>query len=214
MTADDLVTFWKRLGQETIHPEDKIFLPEGYFQTQLHPVPWVGSIKHAKVFLCYLNPGYDALDDSYEQNRPDFVSVLRDNLLGEGPYFYLRNEFHDHPGNAWARKALGKDILQSELEHICVLDLVPYHSAKGNKCKPLAAKLPSSRLMVRFVREAVFPRAVAGEVALIVVRQEHSWALPYSESPHVVIYRRNECFGGYVTPVTRGGKLMRATLRK
>jgi hypothetical protein len=214
LTADDLVTFWQALGGETIHPEDKSFLPEGYFQTHLHPLPWVGSIKHAKVFLCYLNPGYDPLDDAYERDHPDFVSVLRDNLLGQGPYFYLLNKFHDHPGHAWARKALGRDIRQSELEHICVLDLVPYHSEKGSKCGALVAKLPSSKRMVSFVREAIFPRAVSGEVALIIVRQERGWALPHNQSANIVIYKGYECFGGYVTPVTRGGRLMRATLRK
>lgn len=213
MTADDLVIFWQKLRGENIHPEDIPFLPQGYFQTHLHPVPWVGSIKHAKVFLCYLNPGYSPLDDAYERDRPDFVSVLRANLLGEGPYFYLLNKFHDHPGHAWARAKLGKDLLQAELEHICVLDLVPYHSEKGSKCKPLAAKLPSSQRMIRFVKETIFPRAVSGEVALIVVRQEHSWALPPNQSPNVIIYKGNECFGGYVTPVMRGGKLMREKLR-
>ena len=214
MTAHDLVSFWSELGDANVHPQDRPFLNREHFETQLYPVPWAGSLKHANVFLCYLNPGYSPDDHAYERERDDFVTALKVNLLGEGPYFYLLEKFNDHPGHKWAKHKLGPDLTQEELHRICVLQIVPYHSRYGDKCSALVSKLPSSQAMLGFVQQSLVSRALNGDIALIVTRQIHRWGIPLDgKCPHILAYQGSERIGAFVTAKTKGGKLMRAHLR-
>jgi len=214
LDARSLFEFWSRLGEGFVHPDDREHLRPGDFATELHPVPWAGPIETADVYLLYLNPGYSPHDLPYEQTRQDFVALLRDNLAGGAPYFYLLDRFADHPGHAWASRALGKDITQDDLRRICVLQIVPYHSKGGAVARRAARRrLPSSEAIRAFVQQAVLPAARRGEVGLIVARSALLWGVSAAdESPNVVVYRRAECRGAFVTPKTRGGALLRRWL--
>src|SRR5205085_11945929 len=93
MTAEDLIAFWSKLETENrIHPDDADHLGEG-FQLKLIPQPWVGPLRHAQVFMLFLNPGFDGGEIEYEQHRPDFREALRANLRGQEPYFFLDPRF-------------------------------------------------------------------------------------------------------------------------
>jgi len=215
LDAGPLLDFWGRLGDGLVHPDDRELLRPGDFATDLNPVPWVGPIATADVYLLYLNPGYSPRDLPYERVRPDFVRTLRDNLTGAAPYFYLLDRFADHPGHDWARDTFGRDIDQDDLRRFCVLQLVPYHSKEGYAARRAAPSLPSSKAVRAFVQESVLPAARRGDVALVVARSARLWGVESDEqNPNIVVYRGGDCLGAYVTPKTRGGKLLRQRLER
>ena len=53
-------SFWKELGEATIHPKDigaLNNLKNHNFQLDAVPEPFIGNIKNARVYLLSLNPG-------------------------------------------------------------------------------------------------------------------------------------------------------------
>lgn len=207
MTADELVAYWARLGQDTIHPDDRAQMRDQPFATRLHPVPWAGPLRSAKAYLLYLNPGLASDDEDYERRRPDFVDALRDNLKGDGRYPYLLARFRDHSGYGWARTVFGSDLGEPECDQICVLQLVPYHSESGNVARRVARSLPSSKAVRSFVLETVLPKAEAGSAAVVVARSAALWGVQ-TETYGVVVYRHWECRRAFMTLKSRGGQLL------
>lgn len=213
MTADELVTFWSELGTSKVHPEDCGYLSGG-FATDLYPVPWTGPLKHAEVYFLYLNPGRAGDEAAYEAKNPAFVDALSANLRGDRPYLYLSEQFNDHPGARWTRTTFGGDIDGRYAGRICVLQLVPYHSEKGGVARAAAPRLTSSKMIRRFVRHALIPKAHAGEIGLVVARSSRLWGIgPEEQRGSVLIYDGAECRRAYQTPGSRGGKLLRGIVR-
>lgn len=160
MGADKLIGFWSELKRDEthsqrriIHPQDTKYLDQKPkdFETELVPIPWSGSLRTAKVFVLLLNPGLSPGDIPYEEEHPEFVNELWQNLQGSSPYIYLRKLFRNHPGGGWARSHFGDDITEEDGSKFCVLQLVPYHSPSGNVATKAAKKLPSSQAMKSFV---------------------------------------------------------------
>lgn len=210
VTADDIVDFWSSVEGPGVHPADGDTLPAESFATQLYPLPWIGRIRDAKAYVLLLNPGLSPEDERYETERSDFRNTLHRNLRGEADYVYLMPEFDDHPGHRWAYTTFGPDISERDRDRICVLQLVPYHSANGAAARRIAPTLPSSIAMQRFVRDTLLPRAMAGEVALVVARSQKLWGVTDAEETGaVVIYRGWECRRAFQTAESRGGKVIR-----
>lgn len=194
-----------------VHADDKAHLRRDQFQTQLYPVPWAGPILSADVFLLFLNPGYVSREDEYEK-QPELARLLRDNLKGDQPYFYLLEEFRNHPGYDWARRTFGEGI-KEHLSRICVLQLVAYHSTDGSAARKMATSLPSSKKMIKFVQNSLLASARSGKVGLVVARSSNLWGLDLvNEGKNIVIYRGGECRRAYQTPASRGGKLIQQIL--
>jgi len=213
-TANDLTEFWSSARGAFVHPKDQPLVSCSEFAVRLHPVPWAGPLS-ASVFLLFLNPGLDPDDEGYEKDRPDFLKALRDNLSGREPYLYLQDRFYDHPGYRWARRTFGDDIDQIDLEKICVLQLVPYHSEKGAAARRIAPKLRSSQIVRDFVRTTIIPRAKAKEISIIVARSSKLWEVSdTSLSGNIVIYEGAEPRRAFQTPKSRGGALLRQALGK
>jgi hypothetical protein len=213
MTANEMVEYWSSIGSEMVHADDKPYLRADKFQTQLYPVPWAGPILSADVFLLFLNPGYVSHEDEYEK-QPKLARLLRDNLKGDQPYFYLQEEFRNHPGYDWAHRTFG-DGIKEYLSRICVLQLVAYHSTDGGEARKVAASLPSSKKTIKFVQDSVLARARLGKVGLVIARSSSLWGLDrVHEEKNIIIYRGGECRRAYQTPASRGGELIRQILAR
>lgn len=210
-SVDDLVRFWSRLGDASVHPDDVPHVSPNSFALDLHPVPWAGSLRNAKVYILFLNPGLSE-DDRIEEARPAFRAALRANLLGDHPYLYLMKENSKHPGFRWARQTFGPDVVETDAPDICIIQLVPYHSKEGDVATKVANDLPSSLMVQRFVQDALLPRVRSGDTALIVARSAKRWGVT-TEEPGVVVYGGAETRRAFQTNGSRGGKLLRQMLR-
>lgn len=210
-SVDELVGFWSRLEDAHVHPDDLGHVGDDDFALDLHPVPWAGSLRDAKVHILFLNPGLSP-NDAVEEARPAFKAALRVNLRGDRPYPYLLTEHATHPGFRWARQTFGPDIVEADAPDICMLQLVPYHSKEGAVATRAARGLPSSSMIRRFVRDGILPRVRAGDGALIVARSAKLWGVT-AEEPRVVVYTGAEPRRAFQTAGSRGGKLLREMLR-
>ena len=216
MTADDLIAYWSRMEDRAVHPDDDAFVDRQKFETRLHPVPWAGPLKAAKVCFLFLNPGLSEQDVAYETSNTDFSAILRANVRdGLQPYFYLLERFDAHPGYRWARRIFGRDIREAQTDSFCVVQLVAYHSAEGAPARGIADKLPSTGKARQFVRNTLVPNARAGHIGLIVARSAKLWLVDEnSQDENLVVYRRGECRGAFQTKDTRGGQLFRRKLSR
>jgi hypothetical protein len=213
MTPDDLISYWSVLNGQTVHPNDRPAQLSSQFATDLQPLPWNGPLRTARVYVLLINPNLS--DDDHEQElRPDFREALLTNLSGNSPYLYLQQRFADHPGNVWARRLFGPDIGEAQAPSICVIQLVAYHCADGERAKRAARRLHSSQKVIQFVHDWVLPRAKADEIGLSVARATCEWGFTSSdESGSVIVNRsRTECRGAFQTRNTRGGQLLRRFL--
>ena len=209
-SVDELVEFWSSLGDASVHPEDAPRISGSEFALGLHPVPWAGPLRSAKAYFLFLNPGLNG-QEWVEESRPAFAEALRANLTGDQPYPYLLSAHATHPGHKWARQTFGPDIGEADASHVCVLQLVPYHSEKGAVASKAAPKLPSSIAIRRFVHYGLLPRVRAGEAVLVVARSAKLWGVTQEESG-IVIYHGAEPRRAFQTSNSRGGKLLRQIL--
>lgn len=206
-----LVSYWSRLGNSHVHPDDMQHVRAPDFATDLLPVPWAGPLCTAKVYFLFLNPGLTE-QDRVEEARPAFKTVLRANLSGDQPYFYLMKEYASHPGHKWARQTFGSDVTEASAGDICMLQLVPYHSEKGDVARRVAPTLPSSLMIRRFVSESLIPRAMAGEIGIVVARSAKLWGID-TQADSIVIYRGAETRRAFQTAGSRGGRFLRQKLQ-
>jgi hypothetical protein len=247
MTVDDLVYFWRQcpIGNPPFcHPEDETILRqygrgaldckalnfEQYMDgarfhpkdTGLHlsllPVPYVGDLQSADVFILLLNPGFNSVDYYAESLRPEFVARHRASLRQEFLDRHFRFTFLDptlcwHSGYSWWERRLRKVALRvaiarfgnnylSALQHLAqrtaALELVPYHSTEFNS-DPLIERLPSVRAMRDFLRSSLLPRAQTREITIVVTRRAADWGNP-QPSEKVVVLPTNQARNPPLSP--------------
>ncbi len=131
-------------------PKDK------FIHIGLTPTPFVGDLDNASIYMLMLNPGLNTAD--YLQLESEvFIRAFRENLNQipnrKYPFYYLNPQLCNHPGyNYWTAKLkdlIGK-VREAKIEgnntpwldaqewlskRIALLELVPYHSKKGNYVK-------------------------------------------------------------------------------
>lgn len=216
MTTDDLIAFWARLGEGGLHPDDAGGrMPAGIETAALCPIPWMGPLRHARVYVLLLHPVLTPEDRPYAAARQDFAEEMRDNLRGTRPWLYLLDRFQDHPGRRWATHRFGPDIGLPAATSICTLHLVAYHAARRGPAARAARKLPSAEAMRRFVRATLLPGAQAGRFGVILARAASLYGIaPDAEGGGLLVYDpRREASRGRETPETRGGALLRRFIR-
>ena len=212
MTAEALIAFWSRLGTACIHPDDAACrFPRGMETAALRPMPWLGPLRRARVYVLLLHPGFTADDRRYEAARPDCGQELAETLEGNRPWLFLLDRFQDHPMRHWARLRFGADIGSAAAAAICTLHLVPYHTAKRPPAARLAATLPSALAMRRFVQDSLLPAARAGWCGVIAARAASLYGIgPAEAGDNLLVYDpRREARSGRETPETRGGQFLR-----
>jgi hypothetical protein len=207
------------------------------FYTSLLPGPYAGSIERADIFILMLNPGFEYVDyfaeyrDEYH-GTTEFKAIRsktnRQELGDVGfPFFYLNPEFCWHSGFMyWERKlrpileTIANDekcggyfgALKAMSQRFATLQLVPYHS-RGFSAGSLITKLPSTKVMIEYVKDQLVPSAKRGEKTLIVTRKAKEWGIE-AAPPNIVVYGRNQARGAHLGPDSDGGQAILRQFQK
>jgi hypothetical protein len=193
--------------------------------TSLHagllPLPFVGNLENASVFILMLNPGLSAGDYFAEQNSPEFRNTCIRNLRQENgnddyPFVFLNPQFAWHPGFGYWHKKLDdiieklarqsgmayQEAMSKLAKNLTCLELIPYHS-KSFGSAPLLNILPSVSVMLSFVHEILIPKAEDDKVVIIATRSVKNWRLP--EHENIITYEGGETRSAHLSLTSRGG---------
>jgi hypothetical protein len=173
------------------------------FRTGLAPVPFVGDLKRAKVFLLMLNPGYYPC---YEVDEVVNGPASWKNIMHEGDQTFwpladvpIQNDFNRY----WRRLMRPvADILGSYepmLDRLAMCNLVPYRSPHFKYEGLFDAE--SSALMQSFVREELSKRE---DPLVIVARRPRIWRYPYKEQEHGYLWEQCMMIRRCIRPEDRG----------
>lgn len=188
----------------------------------LLPIPYIGHLRKAIIFVLMLNPGLAPGDyfaeQSVEKYRGALIRSLRqENSDDEYPFFFLDPQFAWHPGfEYWEGKfhsitrALAtregttyQTALSFLAKNLACLELMPYHS-KSFRAHSLLGRLHSTRAMIDYVQTVLVPRAQSGKALIVVARDASFWELP--EHDNIVVYEGYEARSAHLTFNSRGGR--------
>jgi hypothetical protein len=205
--------------------------PPHELQAGLLPVPYVGDLRKARIFLLTLNPGFEPLDLYGEHTNRDFKKDLVHNLTqssldSEYPFLTLNPKNSWHGGyKYWSkrfsdltaffqteRKCSFRQSLAFIAQNVAVMEAAPYHSTSFDVSKKVISQLQSSRAIYTFVKEELVPRALEGKILLIVLRANWFWEL--NASTNVIIYKQSEARGSSLSLNSRGGQAIQSFLNK
>jgi len=229
---NDLIEFWKKLGvnkKPYQHPSDKKHLKnlcvneknyKSYvssdqywkgstsFHTNLLPIPYVGNLKTAKIFIVLLNPGLNVID-YYSEDTLEYQCELIKNLYQEKlntkyPFVFLNPKFLWYSGGRFWRnklkhyiiktkKTTGKsyeDSLSFVSKKIVALELIPYHSINCNS-NSVIKKLDSTAEMLRFINEYVIPKTKINQCCLIITRATKLFDID-PNNKNIVLFKANQ----------------------
>ncbi len=192
-------------------PADVLANDPHFFHLSLLPVPYIGDLDKANVFILMLNPGFRKQEYKVEA-LPGVENALLSTLnqtraSADYPFWYLDPDYQQHPGHSyWVDKLKGVGDYQEISQRLAVLQMMPYHSEAFNANK-LTQELPSAQIAKDYVQSVILPKAKAGKALLIVARQVRNWGfLPEDASENIIIYSRGESRGANVSSGSRGGK--------
>lgn len=210
-------TFEQYLNSEEFGGADKIL------HTGLLPLPYIGNLEKATIFVLMLNPGLSHGDYFAEYHCPEFrkahVRNLKQDIRADDPFLFLDPRFAWHPGFVyWQRKFNGiiatlarkefrdsyKDAIREFSRKVACLQLVPYHS-RSFGAGDLRRRLPSVEGMREYVREVVVPKAEDGSAVVVVTRSHADWG-PMANKQNIVVYEKSESRSAHLTPGSRGGE--------
>lgn len=230
---NQLIKFWKQLDinqRKLVHPEDIIEedkyhadinqyddyintsdfgLDETKFHLNLIPIPYIGDIQKAKIYIVMLNPGFGILDYYAEFAKDkELRTALINNLWQEKfdvnyPFIFLNPKYLWHGGGQYYEGKFKKLIKKvkydnngysyaQSLSHIAkrvaVLQLVPYHSKKSPKNY---AYLRSPEIMKVFIDKLKL-EAEKGEKCIICARGKQYLNLEEDVNPNIIIFSGNQ----------------------
>ena len=171
---------------------DQFGAPDGSaFHLGLLPMPFLGNLKRARVFLLSLNPGVGPHDYFAEHQVSDYRKALEANLqqTRDVRFPFLDPAHSWHGGSAyWAPRLRGitegvrrrrnlqyREAIDICAQNIAVLELVPYHSATFNMPQRRIDALASVKLMREFVFRELLPRHRQGDCKMLVLRSRNKW---------------------------------------
>lgn len=247
MGMNSIVKFWRALNvvePPFIHPEDekqcghmrefvdkrslnhRMFVESARFpgkdgfHLSLLPVPYLGDLSKADIFILLLNPGfsisnYDSMQSplyrtlSTRSIRQEFKDIefpmisLDPMLASTAGFVWWHGKFAELISRiSEARHISYLNALKQLANRVAAIELVPYRS-KSFSASKLINKLPSTIAARRYVHEELVPRARRGEITLIVTRKAKDWGVL---APEAIIYYKTEARSAHLTPGSRGGK--------
>src|ERR1700690_2134169 len=191
------------------------------FHVGLLPIPYVGNLEQAVVFILMLNPGLGPTDYFGEyENRKIFqlhIQNLRQENKTKYPFHVLNPEFSWYGGfEYWHTKfadiarfiSKSKQIdyinsLQFLAQRIACLELIPYHS-RSFGLNSLINKLTSVKIMQAYAKDYLLEKARKKEITIIVTRSAKNWDLP--KVKNVIIYGNSETGSAHLNLKSSGGK--------
>jgi hypothetical protein len=221
----DPLSFNAFVNSQRFDPKDEDF------HFSLLPVPYVGNLAKADIFILLLNPGFAPSDYYGESENRSFKRALQQNLEQdfhgmEYPFLYLDPRFCWHGGYRWWEAKLrdvvqtvakeqyrGRyvDALKAVSRRVAAIDLVPYHSAHF-RTRPEMTDLPSAAAAREWVHNSLVSRAKRGKVVLVVTRKTKVWDIkPIRDL--IICYSASEAIAAHLTSNSRGGKTILKRLR-
>ncbi len=202
--------------------------------TRLHlgllPMPFVGDVRSATVYVLLLNPGLGPHDYYGESEVPAYRSALLANLKqsvesDRAQFVFLDPQFGWHGGFDWWHSKLAKLIDHlSSMWHVSFcearrrlgralasIELLPYHSSAFRDSGRWLQNLPSAALARAFAAQHVVSRVRSGEAIAIVTRKVAYWDLPDLDG--IVTYSPTEARSAHLTPESPGGRAIIRHLR-
>lgn len=195
--------------------------------TGLLPVPYVGDLKKAKVFIFLLNPGLSAADYYAEKKCLEYQKVIKKNLLQEFsdkdqyPFFCLDPRFAWTPAfEYWypRMRPLLEEVkkvedcdekkgLQIISQNIACLELCGYHSATSGFSDNALNGLTSVYEMTKFIKLLAEDK----DILILVVRgqqylKRHGIVFPKEQT----LPPRNWTIKGHVRPIMKRIKDVRS----
>lgn len=219
-----LAEFWSSHPHRGFHPKDEPHIPpnqviqwsvkeaKGGFQAlrsdkslqrklhgNLFPLPYMGNLDQARVFILFGNPSLGARSYAHEHLNKYVVSLHIQNLKGNCKSFMSLDPGLDGKGGNkyWRRvfKRLAKEIASAKridrdesyaliAERVAVLEACAYRSYRspGNWTKGI----PSSKLIREFVDDNVLPRVATREALVLVWRRAGFWRVE-SDSSQIIV---------------------------
>ena len=192
------------------------------FHLGLIPVPFIGNLARASVFVLLLNPGFGPHDYYADLKVRAFRTARIANLRQRSrvPFVEFDPEFSWHGGFRYWHSKLSNVIshfsknvgisfgearkfVQSQL---AAIQLVPYHSATFALSAGVMTEMASVNLAKRYVHEVLLPKAKLRECLIIVARSGRLWDL--RDSPTVIVYNGAEARSAHLSIGSRGGTAM------
>ena len=243
----ELINLWKNFNfnkMPYIHAKDSTLLGNGFnnskdfddyienpnfgfednkFHLNLLPVPYVGNILKAQIYILMLNPGFGILDYYAESYSKTYRNLLIKNLKqtlqnDKFPFIFLNPELLWHGGGQYWEKKL-KDIIVTVAKslalsyvdslsfiskRIAVLELVPYHSKSFSLSNKDFNRLYTPSVMLDFVKNYVVPRVQNGQACIISTRNSSRWNLPKNDN--IIVYSGGASRAAHMSKNTDGGK--------
>jgi hypothetical protein len=194
MTQKSIFDYWSRIDRQApVHPSDEWVISQDRHDLNIDhylPQPFLGPLKTAPIVLLYLSPGTSP-EDRNERESETETSRCERQRQGNAPL--PSKDEHPAAWKWWTRRTkwLGDEAtLRTKL---AILELGAYHSKDGYAGRLLA--LPSSRFVVEWAQNFLFPSAISGDRLVVCLRAAKSWGLPQD-------YKLGNL---YAPAVTRGG---------
>jgi hypothetical protein len=187
----------------------------------LIPIPYIGDLTAADIFILMLNPGFHPGDYFAEYRIHEFRAAIISNLCQEPdrefPLFCLDPRFVWTTGASYWRRRLGwlamrivqvrsstyREALSELAKRICILQLVPYHSAAFGLSRRIINRLQSASLIRRYVRDFILPQR---DLLILVTRSRELWGLP--TAPNILTFSGSETRAVHLSPRSRGGQAL------
>jgi hypothetical protein len=190
----------------------------------LIPVPYIGNLEKASIFILMLNPGFSHGDYFAEYNIAEYREAIIGNLRQSSFSAFLNPHFAWQAGFEYWQKRLHEivdliaknfhysyqDALSLAEKNIACLELFPYHS-KNFKAPEKMACMPSVQAIKDFVHEIVIPKVYADEAIAIVTRGVNRWNLLKHEN--IIFYKGGEPRAAYLTKESKEAIFKRLTLK-
>ena len=225
---DDKLETIKRIAKVYTGFDEYIASPEfgAAFDKSLHvgllPIPFIGNLANASIFILMLNPGLSPIDYYAERHNVAYRqahirNLQQQNANDEYPFTFLDPRFAWHSGFGYWQKKLHsiteelakqrgikyQQALSQLARRLACLELLPYHS-KAFGADAFLNRLPSVQAMRKYVHETLLPQAQTGKALLIATRSVNNWQLPTHEN--IITYESTETRSAPLTLTSRGGK--------
>lgn len=196
------------------------------FHFSLLPIPYVGNLEKADIFLLMLNPGFHVGDYYAEYESPGFRDVAINNLLqqfnDDGSWLWcLDPQYCWHPGYSYwigklgelameyGRRAFNGDFRRALFEvsrRVAIVELVPYHSRNFVEDPRFSVNLPSAQYAKEWANSELVSKIANDEAVAVVMRKSRVWGL--TEQKGVVCYDQTEARSAHLSVKSRGGALI------
>jgi hypothetical protein len=197
----------------------------------LLPIPYIGNLEKASVFVLMLNPSFGHDDYYGEYKVREFRDALIDNLhqTSDCSFMFFQPRFSWHGGYRYWHGKFGKlidaharatkkgygEARKNFERYLAVIQLVPYRSNNSfYDAKIDELELESVRHARNFARH-LCDEAKAGKCLVIFVRGVKYWDVEQATvgDPNIVVYAPKDARSASLGPESEGGNAILKYLR-